>query len=279
MNNITIKKILTLSILAMLALFVLSCGAVDSTGETPVAEVLDLNQTTDSPRPVYSPSPSPSPSRSPLPSPSTKPNPAPATPQEEEPSPEPEPEKAPIEAWPVWMYIPSIGVDAEVQDTGTDYVADSMEIVPSGRIISWWRESAIPGNDGNAIFGGHNKWSGAYGQLYSMDTMNIGDEMEIVYDDGTSLIFRLESVFVYPLATAPADIIMDTGGEARVTVITCKEPFNPNTGTSDNRIIATFKEESVFVIPDPPIERLPLRDEYNWEGITGDEIIDWSNQQ
>jgi hypothetical protein len=81
--------------------------------------------------------------------------------------------------------------------------------------------------------------------------------MEIGYADETSLTFRLESVFVYPLATADADSIMELGGEARVTVITCKDPFNTATGTSDNRIIAVFKEESVFAVPDPPIEPWP----------------------
>ena len=164
-----------------------------------------------------------------------------------------------IQAWPVWMYIPALGVDAEILDTGTDFEADTMEIAPSGTVISWWRESSIPGNEGNAIFGGHNRWGGVLGQLFALDTLQIGDALEIVYADGTSLEFRLESVFVYPLATAPADIIMDVRGEPRVTVITCKEPYNPAIGTSDNRIIAIFKLESDFVIPDPPIEPFPLR--------------------
>ena len=74
--------------------------------------------------------------------------------------------------------------------------------------------------------------------------------------------FMLESVFVYALATAPSDLIMDVHGEARVTLITCKGPYNPRIGTSDNRIVATFKEESVFLIPDPPIEPFPLRAEF-----------------
>ena len=164
-----------------------------------------------------------------------------------------------IEAWPVWMYIPALNVDAKVEDTGTDYVFDSMEIAPSASIISWWRESVIPGNKGNAIFGGHNRWRGENGQLLHLDTLEIGDEMEIIYADGTSLKYRLESVFVYPLATAPARIIMYTGGETRVTLITCKDPFNPVTGTSDNRIIAIFKPAEGFVIPDPPIAPYPLR--------------------
>ena len=154
------------------------------------------------------------------------------------------------------MRIPTLSVEAEIQGTYYDET-DTMEIVPSASIISWLKEGPIPGNDGNAILGGHNRWKGIIGQLFYLDTLEIGDEMEIDYADGSSLTFRLESVFVYPLATADADRIMDLEGDARVTVITCKDPFNPATGTSDNRIIAVFKEESVFVIPDPPIEPWP----------------------
>jgi len=168
-----------------------------------------------------------------------------------------EPLKPELTSWPVRMRIPRLGADAEIQDTGYDET-ETMEIVASAFIISWLREGPIPGNDGNAILGGHNRWKGEEGHLLYLDELDIGDEMVIDYADGTAQSFRMESVFVYPLATADADRIMYPGGEARVTVITCKDPYNPAIGTSDYRIIAVFKEESVFVIPDPPIEPFPL---------------------
>ena len=245
-----LKIAITVMLLALFALLITTCGGVKTTVQAP--EETPLPEPSASPLPSYSPVPSPV-----IPAePSEEPSPEP----EQEPEPEPEPSEPPITAWPVWMYIPAINVDAEIQDTGTDYVADTMIIAPSGSVISWWRGSSIPGNAGNAIFGSHNRWKGALGQLFSLDTLEVGDEMEIIYEDGSSLIFRLESVFVYLLATAPAEQIMDTSGEARVTLITCKDPFNPNTGTSDNRIIAVFKEESIFEIPDPPITPLPPRE-------------------
>ena len=162
-----------------------------------------------------------------------------------------------ITALPVRMRIPALSLDYEVEATGAD-AEGTMKVVPALDITAWFQLSSIPGNEGNAILAGHNMWSGERSRLYTLDEVQIGDEMEIEYDDGTSLIFRMESVFVYPLASAPAHLIMSVLGEARVTLITCKPPFNTTTGTSDNRIVATFKEEDVFVIPDPPIERYPL---------------------
>ena len=196
------------------------------------------------------PSPEPDPSPAPDPQPAPPPDPIP------EPAPEPEPEVIPISVRPVRMNIPALSLDYEIRDTGLDD-SGAMEIVPELEIISWLRVSPIPGNDGNAILAGHNRWSGRNSLLYTLDFLEIGDIMELEYEDGSIVRFMMESVFVYELATAPARRIMYGGGEARVTLITCKPPFNPATGTSDNRIVAVFKEESVFVIPDPPITPFP----------------------
>lgn len=159
---------------------------------------------------------------------------------------------------PARMRIPALSLDYEIQGTGADE-SGTMQIVPALAVISWFELSSIPGNNGNAILGGHNSWGGVRSKIFTLDELEIGDEMMIDYADGTSLRFLLESVFVYELETAPANLIMNVRGEARVTLITCKGPFNATIGTSDNRIVAIFREESIFVIPDPPVEPFPPR--------------------
>ena len=167
-------------------------------------------------------------------------------------------ERGEIFVAPVRLRIPSLNLDYEIQGTGADQ-AGTMQVVPSISVISWYKQSAIPGNAGNTILAGHNTWRGERSPLYTMDELPIGSEMAIEYEDGSVLYFMLESVFVYKLKTAPVDKILDLSGDARVTLITCKPPFNLVTGTSDNRIVAVFKEERDFVIPDPPIEPFPPR--------------------
>jgi len=188
--------------------------------------------------------------------PAPTPTPAPEIIFDPEPEPEPEPVKLQLTSRPARMRIPALSADAEIIDTGFDET-ETMEIADSAHLISWLREGAIPGNDGSAILGGHNRWKGEIGQLINLDSLEVGDAMEIDYFDGTTLTFYCESVFVYALATAPAAHIMDGGGEARVTVITCKDPYNPSTGTSDYRIIAVFKKEGDFILPDPPVTPFP----------------------
>ena len=195
------------------------------------------------------------------PPPATQPPTEPETEADEETQPPTEPETDPpriITAHPVRMIIPVLELDYEIQMTISDE-RGNMQIAPYLDIVSWFDRGAIPGNDGNAIFGSHNIWRGVRSQVYDLDKMEVGDEMIIEYDDGTSIIFNLESVFVYPLARAPAHLIMEVNTEPRVTLITCKPPFNPSTGTSDNRIVAIFREDIVFVIPDPPVEPFPLK--------------------
>jgi len=201
-------------------------------------------------------------SEDPLPTqpPAPKPAPTPSTEPEPEPTDDPEPpveEPRVLTAHPVRMQIPFFALDYEIQMTISDE-RGNMQIAPEREIISWFDLGAIPGNEGNAILGGHNIWRGVRSLLYDLDEMIVGDVMIIDYDDGTSLTFMLESVFVYPLVTAPAHLIMAVDTEPRVTLITCKPPFNRTTRTSDNRIVAIFREESVFVFPDPPVEPFPL---------------------
>lgn len=161
-----------------------------------------------------------------------------------------------ITSIPVRMFIPELSLDYRIASLGADSRGNMM-IAPALEVVSWFNLSAIPGNIGNAILGGHNAWGGARSRLFNMDDLRVGSIMEIEYEDGAIRVFRLESVFVYPLLTAPAHIIMNVRGEARLTLITCKWPFSAAMGTSENRIVAIYKEESVFVIPVPPVLPFP----------------------
>ena len=183
---------------------------------------------------------------------------------EDEPDPPEPPPEVPVVSYitslPVRVIIPNLSLDYEIRSMGADR-RGNMEVAPFLAVTSWFNRSPIPGNRGNAILAGHNAWRVERSRLFTLDTLRVGDYMEIEYADGSSLSFRLESVFVYPLLTAPAELIMDVGGESRVTLITCKGPFSRTMGTSENRIVAIFKEESIFVIPVPPIQPFPLRGE------------------
>ncbi len=227
------RRIVSLCLCALLVVCLTACQ------ETPKEVFV--------PTPVETPTPSPSPTPTPSPSPSPTPTPTP------EPSPSPSPE--PLTANPVRVRIEALSVDSEVRGTGPK--DGSMDVVPSHEIISWYNLGAIPGNEGNALLSGHNRWAGKNGVLRELDMLEIGDVMEIDYEDGTTASFSLESVFVYYLKTAPSAEIMRLDGPARVTVITCKGPFNTSWGTSENRIVATFVPSEGFVIPDPPVTPFP----------------------
>ncbi len=201
--------------------------------------------------PVFDETPAAEPSVSETPEP---PSPEPSV--FDTPSAEPSP-SAEIISEPVWVIIPAIGTDAELAGTERDEKAGSMAIYPSASVISWYKERPIPGNEGNAILAGHNKWKGEKGAVADLGALEIGDEMTIRYNDGSERLFLLESLFEYELKTAPSGEIMSGDGPARVTVITCSGKFNTKLGTSENRLVAVFKPAEVFVTPEPPITPIP----------------------
>jgi hypothetical protein len=187
------------------------------------------------------------------------PTPVPATTVAQTTIPETEPETTIplLTSMPIQIEIPFLSVVADIVPTEYDPVVNSMAIYPDASILSWYHDSSIPGNPGNAILAGHNSWKRKAGTLVALDTLPVGAECMITLEDETKVEFRLESVFVYYLPTAPSAEIMEIEGETRLTMITCKTPFSALWHTSRYRIVATFKPAEGFEIPDPPIEQLP----------------------
>lgn len=246
--NLTRKALSALAVILvipvlMLLAYVIREGWQDETPPSPDSEMplfdVSLPQSSDTPPPSRSPSSL----RSFTP------------PVLETPSPTPEV----ITAEPVRILIPAIGVDAEMVGTEKDEKLNTMAIDPSASTVSWYRERVIPGNEGNAILGGHNKWKGQKGVIADLGKLTIGDELTILYEDGTARRFCLESIFEYAYKTAPGNEIMSRDGPARITIITCSGTFNTVMGTSENRLVAIFRPEEVFVTPDPPVTPFPTR--------------------
>ena len=187
-----------------------------------------------SPSPELSPSPSPEPSPSPVPSlePSISTN------------------------KPIRMVIPAIKADMRVAAMGPDNEG-SFEIYPGVKVISWDKDSPVPGDSGTSQLGGHNRYAKVTGRLWYLDTLKVGDSLTFYFDDGEVREFRLESVFVYYMPTMPYDEIAKSTGKPRIVITTCKWPFSTKWGTSEYRITATFVPAEGFVAPDPPVIPVP----------------------
>jgi len=159
------------------------------------------------------------------------------------PSPTPEPQTAspeptvtpipapPLGDQPYRMVISKLGVDAPVRSYGLD--SNAVPEVPTGpdapSVIAWYNFSSQPGLGSNAVFAGHVTWNGP-AVFYKLTTMAPGDEIRLVGDDGTELLYTVSEVFSVDPEDPESLSVMHATSQDVITVITCDGAF---TDTSD----------------------------------------------
>lgn len=141
---------------------------------------------------------------------------------------------------PIKMELPSIHVSAPINGVGLT-PNGAMAAIDSPTLIGWYRYSSIPGQEGNSLLAGHRDWGSQLGTLFFMETMDLGDELIITYEDGHTETFQLVSNEIYPETKIP-DHVMDLGGESRITIITCAGTFNKKTRHYDSRAVGVFQK-------------------------------------
>lgn len=129
---------------------------------------------------------------------------------------------------PVAMQIPEASVDANVEVRSM--IDGVMQDPTDPYVISWYDFSALVGSDSNAVFAGHVNWYGVqYGVLYSMNSVQAGDEVDVVGENGDIFVYSVEyvdRVNVYDLTPDDLDNIIGPTGYGALTIITCGGDWN-----------------------------------------------------
>ena len=113
-----------------------------------------------------------------------------------------------------------------------------METVPSPNIVGWYRGSAAPGQPGNCIIAGHNRYAGQKGSFSVLhDGLSVGDRVGIELADGSYLFYRVIAIDTYGYDSVP-DGIMQLEGAERLTLITCLGDFDYDLQMSKSRVVA-----------------------------------------
>jgi sortase (surface protein transpeptidase) len=145
------------------------------------------------------------------------------------PVPTPPPSDAPIGR----MLIDKLGVDAPVITLGLD--ENAVPLVPSGPYeVAWYDFSPKPGWGGNAVFSGHVDWTinGQYvvGVFYSLSSLELGDEIKVVLEDGTEYVYKVTINRAIPYDDPQALEVMGPTPEDSITLITCGGTWMPQAG-------------------------------------------------
>jgi len=138
---------------------------------------------------------------------------------------------------PARLRIPSLGVDAHVQDVG---IAKSGRMaVPSNYTdVGWYRYGPAPGSVGSAVLDGHiDNGFGLGGVFRRLGELRPGDEILLETAGGEELRFVVEEASVYEVADVPVDRIFNRNDAARLNLITCEGVWDGESRSYSERLV------------------------------------------
>lgn len=137
---------------------------------------------------------------------------------------------------PVRLEIGMLRVDAPVEDYGVARNGE-MDVPNNTRDVAWYRYGPSPGEPGSAVLAAHVDLGGRKGVFYRLGTLEPGDIVTVVYDDGTSKDFRVEARAEYTKEELPIEAIFSRDGDPVLTLITCGGGFNPSLRSYDSNVV------------------------------------------
>lgn len=117
-----------------------------------------------------------------------------------------------------------------------------MDIPKNWNNTAWYSLGPKPGENGAAVIAGHvDTPSGDPSVFYGIDTLNSGDQIIIVDENGNEIKFAVTNVATYELDDMPLDEIFEKTGPARLNLITCGGDWDKEKKDYTQRIV-TYAE-------------------------------------
>lgn len=134
---------------------------------------------------------------------------------------------------PTRIQIPSIGVDANIEDIGI--VDGVMQTPENAWNVGWYGNLGSPGAAGNAVFAAHRDWWGIGPVVfYNLDQIAPGDQVVVDGPNGESATYVITDVSSIDADADFTGIISPHGGD-EITLITCTGSFDGS--EYDDRLI------------------------------------------
>ncbi|MFL5666996.1 MAG: class F sortase [Ktedonobacteraceae bacterium] len=142
-------------------------------------------------------------------------------------------------AAPVRLILPTIGVNATIEDVG---------ILPNGELatpshnpwddVGWYDIGPSPGERGSAVIDGHLDRSGGYPAVFwNLHKLHVGDIVIVLNIQGKTLHFRVSRIAFYTPQTAPLQEIFGNAGGNYLNLITCAGDWIPSQHQTTLRLV------------------------------------------
>ncbi len=145
--------------------------------------------------------------------------------------------------YPVRLSIPSIGVDAKVQQVGI--AGNGNMAVPTNFTdVGWYEYGTVPGQAGSAVIDGHVDDGLAFPAVFAnLDQLQAGNTIVITMSSGTVLHYVVTGSQAYDKDdTDTAAIFNDNNGKI-IQLITCTGSWLPLQRTHTERLVVTAVEQ------------------------------------
>lgn len=103
--------------------------------------------------------------------------------------------------------------------------------------VAWYKDSARPGNPGNAVIDGHLDSKTGPAVFYRLGDLQPGDEVFVTTADGVELRFVVTALETYATADAPTFSVFGPATNPRLNLITCDGTFNHDVHQYDQRLL------------------------------------------
>jgi sortase (surface protein transpeptidase) len=129
------------------------------------------------------------------------------------------------------LSIASINLSSKFVSVGLT-ASNAIDVHPS--LVGWWTGSAQPGTPGAVFLDGHNP-----GVFSKLPKVNIGDRIVISRASGETFTYAVAYSIVVPLLgiDMQAALAPFNNTSEGLNLMTCVGPYNPSTGTTDQRLI------------------------------------------
>ena len=140
------------------------------------------------------------------------------------------------------LILPTAGIRAAVVQVGLT-PDGAMGSPDNPFVVGWFNQSAIPGEPGNALLGGHRDYQDRDGHIdvgvcWELDETRVGDQL-LMFDRSSRRYYVYDVVDIATIRPDSADAVkyLSQTRESVVTLITCSGDFDAATHSYEERIV------------------------------------------
>jgi LPXTG-site transpeptidase (sortase) family protein len=143
-----------------------------------------------------------------------------------------------VPAAPVRLIIPTIGVDAAIQDVGMSWSGLDMGVPTNFTDVGWYKNGPKPGMPGSAVIDGHLDGRVVPQAIfYNLQNLKAGDMVNVVDASGTTLRFRVVGTDIYDYNATTTDIFAGDVSKSHLNLITCAGDWDKSQKLYNKRVV------------------------------------------